>query len=121
MDIIISEIFKALGYLFISIIVFCIYEIARKNASNGRHTDVLWKGFLICLGISLFAGFTLGNPSCIDNEYDVRGYSCQEYADNSFEPTNKERASQLAYYMTLLYLPVLIGALQERKNSNLCD
>jgi len=57
---------------------------------------------LFCAGIALFASATLGKPSCIDSETDNRGTTCYEYADDGYEPTNKQRGANFSYYMVLL-------------------
>jgi len=110
MDLILGEVFKALGYLLIAGIVFYAWDTARTHAKGGQLVSVLWKGFLWCGGIALFTSVTLGNPTCIDSEQDNRGSTCYEYADDGYEPTTEQRAANFAYYMTLLYLPVIFGA-----------
>ena len=110
METISTEIFKALGYLFIAFIVYVAWLMARKNAGSGNFKMVLWKGFLWCAGIALFASFSVGDPTCIDSEQDLRGSTCYEYADDGYQPTTEQRAAQFAYWFTLLYLPVIFGA-----------
>ena len=117
METISTEIFKALGYLFIAFIVYVAWLMARKNAGSGNFKMVLWKGFLWCAGIALFASFSLGDPTCIDSEQDYRSSTCNEYADNGFEPTTEQRTAQFAYFFTLLYLPVIFGAYTGKNES----
>jgi hypothetical protein len=113
MEAISTEIFKVLGYLFIAYIVYAAWLMARKNAGGGNFKMVLWKGFLWCAGIALFASFSLGNPTC-DVQSDPLYGGCDEYADNGFEPTTEQRTSKFAYWLTLLYLPVIFGAYMGR-------
>lgn len=113
-DAILNEVFKALGYLFVAGIVLYAYKTARENSVDGKYISVLWKGFLLCAGIAFFMSMMLGNPSCTDREYDSHGSICNEYADDGFEPSTEQRASTFAYYLTLLYLPVAIGAFKEK-------
>ncbi|OGZ31545.1 MAG: hypothetical protein A3H02_02450 [Candidatus Niyogibacteria bacterium RIFCSPLOWO2_12_FULL_41_13] len=113
MEIIFDKIFRALGYLFIAGIVYFAWKTASDNAEGGKYKTVLWKGFLLCAGIALFASFTLGNPTCEEQSDPVYG-GCEQYADDGFEPTIKQRVAHFAYYMTLLYIPVVIGALKKR-------
>jgi hypothetical protein len=114
LDSILNEVFKALGYLFVAWIVMYTYKTARKNSVDGKYVSVLWKGFLWCAGIAFFMSMMLGNPTCIDTEYSMYGSGCNEYADDGFEPSTEQRTSTFAYYLTLLYLPVAIGAFKEK-------
>ncbi|PKL72685.1 hypothetical protein CVV26_00245 [Candidatus Kuenenbacteria bacterium HGW-Kuenenbacteria-1] len=113
METIFDEIFKALGYLFIAGIVYFAWKTANDNATGGKYKTVLWKGFLWCAGIALFASITLGNPTCEERSDPVYG-GCEQYADDGYEPTTEQRAAKFAYFMTLLYIPVVIGALKKR-------
>jgi hypothetical protein len=110
MGIIFDEIYKALGYLLIAGVVMFAWKTARDNAGGGKLKAALWKGFLWCAGVAVFASLTLGNPTCVGSEQDTRGTTCYEYADDGYEPTTEQRAAKFAYFMTLLYLPVVIGA-----------
>lgn len=112
MDVISNEIFRALGYLLIAGVVYFAGKTASDNSKDGKYKTVLWKGFLWCAGIALFTSVTLGNPSC--ESYDDPLYGgCEYYADDSYEPTTEQRAGSFAYFMTLLYVPVVIGALSK--------
>jgi len=106
---IINEIFRALGYLFISVFIFSAWKMARDHSQGGKHISVLWKGFLWCAAVALFASMTVGEPTCIDSEQDVRGTNCFEYADDGYEPTTEQRAASFAYFMTLFFIPVIVG------------
>lgn len=113
MEIVLSEIFRALTYLFIAGIVYFAWKTAHDNAERGGYKAVLWKGFLWCAGIALFASFTLGNPTCEQSSDPIYG-GCEQYADNGYEPTAEQRVASFAYYMILLYIPVIIGAFGKR-------
>lgn len=117
MEVIFNEIFRAVGYLVISCIVYTAWNIARESVNGDNVKTILWKGFLWCAGIALITSISLGAPSCIDEEYDPHGSVCNEYADDGFEPTTEQRAANFAYFMTLLYIPVLVGA-YKGKNSH---
>ncbi len=108
MEAIFNEIFRALGYLLIAGVVSFAWKTAHDNAKGGKLKTVLWKGFLWCAGIALFASITLGNPTCEERSDPVYG-GCEQYADNGYEPTAEQRVARFAYFMTLLYLPVIIG------------
>jgi hypothetical protein len=114
MDIIFDEIFKAVGYLFIAGVVYFAYKTAHDNAEGDKYKTVLWKGFLYCAGIALFASVIMGNPTCESQSDPIYG-GCDQYADDGYEPTNKQREARFAYYMTLLYIPVVFGALDKRE------
>jgi len=113
MDTIFDEIFRALGYLLIAGVAYWAWKIASDNAENGKYKTVLWKGFLWCAGIALFASLILGNPSCESGSNPLYG-GCDYYADNGYEPTTERQIANFAYYITLLYIPVVIGALNKR-------
>jgi hypothetical protein len=114
MGLVFDEIFKALGYLFIAGVVLFAWKTARDNAKDGKLKEVLWKGFLWCAGIALFASFTLGNPTCEEQSDPVYG-GCEQYADDGFEPTTEQRTARFTYFMTLLYIPVVVGAFNGNK------
>lgn len=114
MEQIFNEIFRALGYLLIAGVAFFAWETARDNAVHRKLSQVLWKGFLWCAGIALFASVTLGNPSCIEQSDPVYG-GCEQYADDGFKPTIEQRVANFAYFMTLLYVPVVFGAFKGNK------
>ncbi|BCX16101.1 MAG: hypothetical protein KatS3mg098_330 [Candidatus Parcubacteria bacterium] len=114
MELIFHEIFRALGYLLIAGVVLFAWKTARDNSKDGKLKEVLWKGLLWCAGIALFASFTLGNPSCIEQSDPVYG-GCEQYADDGFEPTTEQRVANFAYFMTLLYIPVVFGAFSGNK------
>ena len=113
MEIIIDEFFRALGHLFIAGIVYFAWKTASDNAEDGKYKTVLWKGFLWCAGIALFASMTLGNPTCEEPSDPLYG-GCEYYADDEYEPTTEQRVARFAYFMTLLYIPVVISALEKR-------
>lgn len=114
-EIIFDEIFRAFSYLLVAGIVLFAWALARDNAIGGKTKTVLWKGFLWCVGIAFVAGLTLGDPSCIESD-PLRG-GCYEYADDGHEATIEERAANLAYFLTLLYIPVVLGAFNGGKKS----
>ncbi len=115
MEIIFDEIFRALGYLFIAGIVYFTWKTASTNAEGAKYKTVLWKGFLWCGGIAIFTSMTLGNPTCEEQSDPMYG-GCEYYANDGYQPTTEQRAANFAYYMTLLYIPVVVGALGKRKN-----
>jgi len=114
MEQIFHEILRALGYLLIAGVALFAWKTARDNAVDGKLKQVLWKGFLWCAGIALFASFTLGNPSCIEQSDPVYG-GCEQYVDDGFKPTTEQRAANFTYFMTLLYIPVVFGAFNGNK------
>jgi len=107
-----EEIWKALGYLFMAGILATAYNLAH-DSKLGRN-KLLMQGLLICAGLALFASFTLGQPTCIDEETDNRGSTCYEYADDGYTPTTEQRVAKFFYFMTLLGVPVVAGALSRK-------
>lgn len=114
MELITHEIFRALGYLLIAGIVSFAWKQASDAAEKENLKKVLWKGLLWCAGIALFASFTLGNSTCEIQADPVYG-GCEQYADDGYEPTTEQRAANFAYFMTLLYIPVVIGMFNGKK------
>lgn len=114
MWIVLNEILRALIYLFIVGIICFAWKIACDSAKGGKYKTVLWKGLLWCAGISLFMSLKLGDPTCIYSENDPWGSECIEYADDGYKPTTEQRGASFAYYMTLLYVPVALGAFSKR-------
>lgn len=110
MEVIYHEIFRAIKYLLIAGVVYFAYKTARDNAEDGKYKNVLWKGLLWCMGIGLFASLTLGNPTCIEQSDPVYG-GCEQYADNGYEPSTEQRIASFVYFIILLYVPVVAGAM----------
>jgi len=117
METISTEIFRAVGYLIGAYFLFIPWSIARENAAGGDFKMVLWKGFLWCVGIAVFASFSLGDPTCINFDQDHRGSTCYEYADDGFQPTGEQRAAHFSFWFILLYLPVIFGAYKGKDES----
>lgn len=115
MELIYHEIFRAIGYLFIAGIAYFAYKTASEKAAASNPKTVLWKGFLWCAGIAFIGSIMLGNPSCESGSDPIYG-GCEQYADDGYEPTDEQRAARFAYFMTLLYIPVAIGAFNKKPN-----
>ena len=109
MEMITNEIFRAIGYLFIAGVALFAYALARSSTKEGNPKQTLWKGFLWCLGLAFLSSVLLGNPSCEYGSDPVYG-GCEQYADDGYEPTTQQRVANFAYFMTLLYIPVVFGA-----------
>ena len=109
MELIFNEVFKALGYLLVAGVAFSAFSIARDSAGAGKLKMVLWKGLLCCCAIGLFTSLTLGNATCEEQTDPIRG-GCEAYVDDGYTPTTEERAANFAYFLTLLYIPVVLGA-----------
>ncbi|HEV7702292.1 MAG TPA: hypothetical protein VGO63_02530 [Candidatus Paceibacterota bacterium] len=112
------EIFRALGYLLIAAVVLFAYKQGRDNAKGGKLKMVLWKGVLWCGGLALVASIMLGNPTCEQSADPVYG-GCEQYADDGYEPTTEQRAANFAYFLTLLYIPVVFGAFKGTKEQKI--
>lgn len=119
MELLQEEIFKAIGYLLIAGLVYMAWNTAREETVKSSYKEILVKGFGWCVGIALFASFTLGQPTCTDYEQDNRGGTCYDYADDGFTPTTEQRVSKFAYYMTLFYIPVVMGVFKGKKEKEL--
>lgn len=112
MDLIYSEIGRAAEYLFVSIFIYAAYDIALKSSETNK--KVLFNGLLICAGIALVGGLSLGDPSCVEYEYGKQGH-CYEYAEDGYEPTSNQIMANFAYLFTLLFVPTVF-AVAKRKN-----
>jgi hypothetical protein len=109
-----ERIFDALYYLFLAGIISIVFRIARNKAIEIGLKKTILNGLLWCIGIALFSSITLGNPSCEYKSDPVYG-GCEEYADDGYEPTNEEKVANFAYFIVLLYTPVVLGALNAEK------
>lgn len=116
MEIILKEILNALGYLLISGIVYTIWKMAFDDTIKSNYKTVLLKGLVFCVGIALFASISLGNPTCLQISDPAYG-GCDEYADDGYVPTSDQKVANFAYYMTFLYVPVMLGVYKSKKNS----
>lgn len=110
-----KEISNALNYLFASWVVYMIYIKSKEHTLEKTFWSTLRNGALWCGGFALLTAFWLGDPSCEDYEQDNRGGTCYEYADDGFTPTLEQRLAQFAFYLTILYIPVIIGATNGKK------
>jgi len=57
----------------------------------------------------------LGNPTCIDQSREVDWIECNKFANDGYKPTAEQRVANFVFYFTLLYMPVMIGALKKRQ------
>lgn len=114
MELVLNEFYKALGYLFITGIIYFIYNTSYESSVIQGYKKVLVKGFLYVLVIALFTSITLGSPTC-ETQSDPLYGGCEQYADDGFIPTQNERVADFVYFITLLYPPVIFGALRGRK------
>ena len=118
-NLIAREIFNALQYLFASYIILEIYNHTKDKAETLGLNSVLAQGFLWCAGIAFIFAANLGSPTCIDTEQDNRGSTCLEYADDGYKASSQERYAEFAFYFTIFYMPVIIGARKGNQNKML--
>lgn len=109
---IVSEIFKAISILAYAIFIIGAYQLAKQ--ANMDWKKVLLKGAMFVGIFAFLAAVMLGNPTCTDSEYDTRGSTCNEYADDGFNPSSEHRIATFAFYFTLFYVPVLFAAYQKK-------
>lgn len=115
---IIDKVFEALGYLFVSGVVFSIWKQSCNNSRKEKVKIVLLKGLLLCGGFALFASLILGSPTCEQFSDPVYG-GCEQYSDDGYEPTSEERVANFTYFFILLYLPVVLGSARGYKEKQL--
>lgn len=114
-----SEIFRALGYLLITCFVYTAWKLSYDATTKIGFKEALFHGFLWCAGIALFTSLTLGTHT-ENNDDDDPFYGRSETVQD-YEPTTQQRVANFAYYMTLLYLPVIVGASKGRTKPGLKD
>jgi hypothetical protein len=102
----------------ISGFVSLVWILARDNAKKGNYKSTLWKGFLWCVGIAFLSSMMMGNATCESVSDPVYG-ECEQYADDGYEPTTQQQTSKFAYLLTLMYVPIIIGAMQGKKDKKL--
>lgn len=107
------EIFKVARDLLVAGVVVLAYKTARDAAMP--RWGVAWRGFLWCAGLAFFAAVSMGQPSCEEQGDPLRG-TCEQYADDGFDPTTDQRVGRFLYLFLLLYVPVLICVAGERNN-----
>lgn len=66
--------------------------------------------------MAFFAGSAMGSPTCEEQSDPVYG-GCSQYADDGYEATTEQKVAQFGYYLTLLYIPVILGAIKGRKEN----
>ena len=108
-----NEIARAVQHLLIAGIAFLAYRTARDAKMSTWPT--VWRGLLWCSGLAAFAAITLGQPSCDEQGDPIHG-GCEAYADDGFDPTVDQRIGRFLYLFTLLSVPVLIGAVDRRRD-----
>lgn len=118
MELLGSEIFKAVGYLFVAGLVYFAWNTAREETIKSGYKEILFKGLYWCAGIAFFASITLGSPTCEEQTDPVYG-GCSQYADDGYEPTTEQRVAKFAYYMTLFYIPVVLGTFKGKKENDI--
>jgi len=120
MELLQNEIFKALGYLFIAGLVYFAWNTAREETLKKDFKEILFKGLCWCAGIAFFASITLGSPTCEEQTDPVYG-GCSQYADDGYEPTTEQRVAKFAYFMTLFYIPVVLGTFKGEKEKGIAN
>ncbi len=129
-----SEIFKAIGYLFIALIAFVVYQMGKKgmgkthtnffgqtetsyNENETRRQVVtrLFQGLGAIVLIALAAAYIfLGTSSDCSDADPIYG-GCTTTVER--EPSSQERVSTTAYYLTLLGVPFLTGVSEAYANT----
>lgn len=129
-----SEIFKAIGYLFIALIAYGVYHIGKRGGGK-THTNFfgqtettyddnetrrqvitrLFKGLGAVVLIALAMAYIfLGTSSDCSDADPIYG-GCTTTVER--EPSSQERVSTFAYYTTLLAVPFLTGVSEAYANA----
>lgn len=91
------------GYIF--------FQCRESEKTNGQLLKI---GAVVSLVAAIFAGASLGSPSCAETDDPIRG-SCVEYNDDGYELESDTRAAKMLYFFALFYTPVVVGAFNRRK------
>jgi hypothetical protein len=114
-----NKIFEALGYLFVAGIAYGIYNFTREETASSYDKNplkpILLKGLLWCGGLALISSIVMGNPTC--EEIDYPSQTCIKESDDKWEPSTDQRISNFTFFFTLLYVPVVIGAVDGKKQN----
>ncbi len=113
---ILSKVDSAFYQLLIALVVYIFWEFAKNTAEEKGAKKVLIEGLVWCVIICSFLNFSLGDPTCIITENEFRSSLCIEYKDDGFNPTYTDRATDFLYYFILLYVPIIVGAIQGRRS-----
>ncbi|OIO35618.1 MAG: hypothetical protein AUJ74_05190 [Candidatus Omnitrophica bacterium CG1_02_44_16] len=100
---------KIVSLLIFAYIIYIVWKLSYDARAKIGLKKTLFQGFLWCVGVALFATLTLGThiENYDDDPFYGKGETIQDY-----EPTNKQRFTNFAYYMMILYLPVIAGAIR---------
>lgn len=129
-----TEIFKALGYLFIAFIVYIVYKMGVRGLGK-THTNFfgqtettyndnetrrqvitrLFQGLGAIVLIALAAAYMFLGTSSDCSDADPLYGGCTTTVER--EPSSQERVSTLAYYVTLLGVPFLTGVSEAYANA----
>ena len=129
-----SEIFKAIGYLFIALIAYVVYQMGKKGLGR-THTNFigqaettynlnesrrqvlirLFQGLGTIVLIALAAAYMFLGTSSDCSDADPLYGGCTTTVER--EPSSQERVSTTAYYLTLLGLPFLTGVSEAYANA----
>jgi hypothetical protein len=110
-----KQIILACGFLFVGLIVLLFSKLAQELfkflrklvVQKGIFYVMTW-GFIVCLLIVLVFDFTIwGEPTCI--EYDSFNEVCDEYVY-----ITKQKVENFVFFITVLYIPVIICSLQAK-------
>lgn len=108
-----SEFFKAIGYLFFAGIINHIYHMGLDSKKSWK--QLLWSGLGFCVVTAGILTALTGRPTCLSRDQDGISSSCEEYADDGFEPTNEQYLSKFVFYMMIGYTPVILAANKKRE------
>jgi hypothetical protein len=97
-------------FVFVFIIVQA-HKFAKESGEKNGRARALRGCAVWCFGIALAFAALKGQPSCEDRD----AYSCNQYADDGYTPTGKEREETFAFWSLLLATPAAFGVFESRR------
>jgi hypothetical protein len=114
MDAIFASLGDVFRDLFLAFVAIQAYKMTRDFGEKVGRFAALTQAAAWIAGLAFFAAFMMGSASCEEAGDPMHG-GCEQYADDSYEPTIEERASRFLYVLLLLGLPASFGLMDSRR------
>lgn len=90
-----SGFFWGLGLGIVLVIIFglggLVWRLIEEEVNKGKLWPYILAGLLASLVISTSLAVYMGEPTCLEYEYDDRGGTCLERANDGYKATDKQR------------------------------
>jgi hypothetical protein len=111
-----DQILDALRCLAVAGVAVIAYRTAKDAANTHGRWWSIWRSAAWCGAIAFLAAMLLGKPSCEDGGDRMVG-SCELEAESGFEATTDQRAAQFLFFILILGVPALSGAMNGQSYS----